>query len=164
MPKDRPKKDAPGKPEEPSEEVLPEPPKLVTCNLADGTTVDGIDGIIADFTAEASQGGATFMRDLERSLKFFVRVDLPLTQRRGKHKMVDTGVRFNGDILPLWEYKPFDAAGLGLKADAIKGMRLYYVELPDNTYGVIAMQPRAQQEQFLKKVRVKIKRGKQQGA
>jgi hypothetical protein len=146
------------------EEVLREPPKLVTCNLDDGTTIDGIDEVVAGFIEETSQGGSTVKQDLERSLEFFVRIDLPPTQRRGTHKMVDTGVRFNDKILPLWEYKPFDAAGLSLRTDVVKGMRLYYIKLPDNTYGVIAMQPRAQQEEFLKKVRVKIKRGKQEWA
>jgi hypothetical protein len=152
--------DAAGK----DEEVLREPPKLVTCNLDEGTTADGIDGIVSGFIEETSQGGTTVKQDLERSLEFFVRADLPPTQRRGTHKMVDTGVRFNDAILPLWEYKPFDAAGLSLRTDVVKGMRLYYIKLPDNTYGVIAMQPRSQQEEFLKKVRVKIKRGKQEWA
>lgn len=138
-----------------------EPPILATCDLTDGTTVEGIDEIKANFIENASQGNVTVPQDVEKIFDFMVRTDLPSTHRRGVKIIREVGVRMGEKIHPLWEFKPLEAAGLSLRTNVAKNSRVYFVKLPDNVWGIVGFEPRARQDEFLKSVRVKIKRGKQ---
>jgi hypothetical protein len=139
-------------------ETPPEQPKLVTCDIVDSTIEDGIDELVAKFI-KSGPGSPLVLQEVQQALDFFVRTDLPVAYRDGKHKLEDYGVRFGKEILPLWEYKPLAAAGLSLKSKHVKGMRIYYVKLPDeNAYGVVGIEPRAKQVEFLRNLKARAKR------
>jgi len=139
-------------------ETPPEQPKLVTYDIVDSTTKDGIDELVAKFI-RGGPGSPLVLEEVQQSLEFFVRADLPAAYRDGKHKLEDCGVRFGKEVVPLWEYKPLAAAGLSLRSKYVKAMRVYYIKLPDeNAYGVVGIEPRAKQVEFLKNLRARTKR------
>lgn len=139
-----------------------EPLKLVTCNLSDFSVAEGVDGLIDTFVQRASQGNVTLRGDLERILNFMARTDLPPQHRRGVKAIQGQKVRFGTEEEPdkLWDFfemKPTDAAGLSTKTSIAKNLRIYFIKMGNDALGIIGIEPRANQEAFLKSIRVKTK-------
>ena len=140
-----------------------EPAKIVICNLNDYSIGEDPTTAIDEFVAAASQGNVTVRQDIERMLSFMARRDLPPTHRRGVKPILGAVVRFGLEDEPdkLWnffEFKPTEAAGLPLKTNVAKNSRVYFIKLDDDTIGVIGIKPRADQEAFLRSIRVRTKR------
>jgi hypothetical protein len=127
-----------------------EPLKLVTCNLTNGTAVEGVKGLVADFLNRASQGEEA-TEDIKRVLDHMTRVDLPESHPHGI-KFLRLFVRFAGERYKLLEMKP-PAAGLSLRAEAVKSSRVYFIKLPDATLGIVGIEPRAKQAEFLRNLK-----------
>lgn len=147
----------------PTAEGPREPAKIVVCNLNNYSIEEDLATTVDDFMATAGQGNITVREDIERMLRFMARRDLPPTQRRGVKPILGSLVKFGLEDDPdkLWrffEFKPTEAAGLSLRTSVAKNSRVYFIKLDDDTIGIIGIKPRAEQDAFLRYIRVKAKR------
>ncbi len=139
-----------------------EPSKIVACNLND-YSIEDVSSMVDGFVEGASQGDTTIREDVDRMLCFMARRDLPPVHRRGVKIINGAKVKFGTEDNPdkLWdfyEFKPTEAAGLSLRTNVAKKARIYFIKIDTDTIGVIGIQPRAKQDEFLRAIRIKIKR------
>jgi hypothetical protein len=137
------------------------PPTMITLNLNDHTSVDGVGGLIEEFVTKTSQGNDGKIRaDLERMIQYMHRTDLPPGERRGVKIISNITITFLPDGQPrrLHEFKPSDAPGLPTGTNVGKNCRIYFIKLPNNVIGVVGIKPRADQDEFLRGLRAKAKR------
>jgi hypothetical protein len=147
---------------EKSEESL-DPYTMMTVDLGSQESLEGVDYMVDAFLEGLGQQGDTKLReDVDKMFTYLARRDLPTTHRRGKKKLDNCHVRYKDGgeekRWQLWEFKPTEAAGLSLRSGTAKDSRIYYVELNDDTLGIVGFEPRSKQEEFLKSVRLKTKR------
>jgi hypothetical protein len=140
----------------PAEEVPAEPLKIVTC-LQGGVTVEGAEAYVAAFTKKISQGSVV-KEDLERVLAYMVRPESAELQRLGAKAMQDRMVPFGDNLYKLWEMKPTEATDLSLRTKAVKDARVYFIKLPDNTLGIVGIEPRDKQDEFTRNISVRGRR------
>lgn len=138
-------------------EIQPEPLKLMTYNLNDYTTTDGVEDLVNGFIESTRPGDTALREDLAKMFDFMVRTDLPPTHRRGVKPIRATQVRFGEDLLDFSEFKPTEAAGLPLKTRTAKESRVYFIKPDDETIGVIGLEPRSEQNNFINRIRNKLR-------
>lgn len=82
------------------------------------------------------------------------------THLRGFKTIQGAKVRFDEDdkFWNFFEFKPTDAAGLSLRTSIAKDSRIYFIKLSPTELGILGIEPRADQDSFLKSVRIKTKR------
>lgn len=140
-----------------------EPSKIVACNLNNYSINEDPSSMIDTFVEGASQGNITIREDINRMLNFMARRDLPPAHRRGIKVINGSKVKFGLEDDPdkLWdfyEFKPTEAAGLSLRTNVARNTRVYFIKIDADTIGIIGIQPRTKQDEFLRAIRVKSKR------
>jgi hypothetical protein len=135
--------------------------KLLTCNLNDHTTTEGVEGLIAEYMQEVGQQGNKHLReDLEKIVAFMADTDLVENSRRGVKPIGGTQVRFGAED-KLWdflEFKPSAATDLTLKTRQAKNSRTYFIRLDGETLGLMGIKSRSKQDMFIRSIRDRRKR------
>ncbi|HSW75201.1 MAG TPA: hypothetical protein VLG16_05040 [Candidatus Saccharimonadales bacterium] len=152
--------------EAPVEEKAPKPRLIVSCDLKEGTMLEGADGLI-EASANKHGGADDFQQDLKNSITYMARTDLRGNHKGGIKPLVNMRVKFNDKPYQLFEFKALEAAGLPTKTELAKQMRIYFIKMnstdsenPYDTFGIIEIGHRSNQAEFLKTVRLRERRQK----